>query len=311
MVDQASQVAVAAVTAVVPTHNRPEMMKRAVQSIVDQDYPGLIEIIVVFDACESVLPDVVLPANRTLRALVNERSRGLAGGRNTGILAASHAFVAFLDDDDRWLPEKLGRQMPRFSEHPESILVGTAMIVDDGTRTHERLVPGESLTRSDLLRNRLAGLHSSSFVFRRAALVGELGLVDELLPRSYGEDYDLLLRTAAITPIIVVNHALVSVTWQGQSFFFGQWALYAQALKYLLAKHPDFADDARALARIESQIAFALAADGQRAEGRAWARRSIRHNLRQPKAYLALAIAARLTSADRVTRTVARFGKGI
>ncbi|GAB3122213.1 glycosyltransferase family 2 protein [Glaciibacter psychrotolerans] len=299
------------ITAVVPTHNRPELMKRAVQSILDQSYSGDIEIIVVFDACQLELPDVVIPANRSVRGVLNERSRGLAGGRNTGILAAQHGFVAFLDDDDRWLPHKLERQMPTFDTHPESILVGTAMVVDDGERTHERLVPSEVVTRWDLLHNRLAGLHSSSFVFRRSALLGELGLVDEELPRSYGEDYDLLLRTAAITPVLVVNHALVDVTWQGQSFFFGQWAVYAEALQYLLAKHPDFASSPRAIARIEAQIAFALAASGERAEGARWARKALRHDPRQVKAYLALAIAARLTTADRVARTVQRFGKGI
>lgn len=299
------------VTAIVPTHNRPGLMKRAVQSILDQGYVGDIEVIVVFDACDPVLPLVDLPANRTLRAAVNDRSRGLAGGRNTGILAASHDFVAFLDDDDYWLPEKLDQQMAAFHEHPESILVGTAMVVDDGERTHERLVPSDRVTHRDLLHDRLAGLHSSSFVFRRGAFLGELGLVDEQLPRSYGEDYDILLRAAAIAPVIVVNQALVNVTWQGQSYFFGKWALYAEALQYLLAKHPAFNTSRKAVGRLESQIAFALAASGQRASGIHWARLALSHDPGQVKAYLATAIAFRLTSADRVARTALRFGKGI
>lgn len=299
------------VTAVVPTHNRPELMKRAVQSILDQSYAGEIEILVVFDACDPTLPDVEVPPHRTLRALVNERSRGLAGGRNTGILAASHDFVAFLDDDDCWMPEKLARQMAAFDAHRDAVLVGTAMIVDDGERTHERLVPSETVTHRNLLHNRLAGLHSSSFVFRRDAFLGALGLVDEKLPRSYGEDYDLLLRTAAITPIVVVNEPLVAVTWTGQSFFFGQWAVYAEALQYLLTKHPEFGSSRSAVGRIESQIAFALAASGQRGAGAEWAKRSIGHDPRQVKAYLAIAIALRLVTADRITRAARRFGKGI
>jgi hypothetical protein len=286
-------------------------MKRAVQSVLDQSYEGDIEILVVFDACEPILPDVDLPSNRTLRALVNERSRGLAGGRNTGILAAAHDFVAFLDDDDHWMPEKLARQMAAFDAHEDAILVGTAMIVDDGERTHERLVPSEIVTHRDLLHNRLAGLHSSSFVFRRDAFFGALGLVDEKLPRSYGEDYDMLLRTAAITPIVVVNEPLVGVMWKGQSFFFGQWAVYAEALQFLLAKHPEFGSSRTAVARIESQVAFALAASGQRAAARVWATRSLSHDPRQVKAYLAIAIALRLVTADRIARTVQRFGKGI
>lgn len=185
------------------------------------------------------------------------------------------------------------------------------MVVDDGERTHERLVPSTTVKHSDFIRNRLAGLHSSSFVFRRDRLLGDLGLVDEQLPRSYGEDYDLLLRTSALHPVSVVNRPLVSVTWQGQSFFFGQWDAYAQALQYLLAKHPAFATNPRAIGRIQSQIAFALAASGQRTAARSWARHSLRNDPRQVKAALALAISTGLVTAPQITRVVQRFGKGI
>ena len=102
-----------AVTAVVPTHHRPARMREAVRSIVDQSYEGHIEIIVVFDACEVDLPDLDLPHHRSLRGLPNDRVRGLAGARNSGIVAAQHDFVAFLDDDDRWLPDKLAAWQQR------------------------------------------------------------------------------------------------------------------------------------------------------------------------------------------------------
>jgi len=199
------------VTAVVPTHRRPELMREAVESIIDQDYPGLVEIIVVFDDCPVELPDLRTGPARTLRAVANTRVPGLAGARNSGILAASHDFVAFLDDDDTWLPGKLSAQMPIFEHHAEVRLVGSAMRVDDGRRTHTRLVPSEVVSHDDLVRNRLAGLHSSSFVFRRDALVDEVGLIDEQLPGAYGEDYDVLLTTSALGPIRLVNEPLVSV----------------------------------------------------------------------------------------------------
>ncbi len=304
-------VASPAVTAVVPTHRRPDLMRRAVQSILDQDYPGLIEIVVVFDDCAPELPDVKTGSMRTLHAVVNERVRGLAGARNTGILAASHGFVAFLDDDDAWLPGKLTAQMPLFEEHLDVRLVGSAMQVDDGRQIHARLVPTDVVTRDDLVRNRLAGLHSSSFVFRRDALVDEIGLIDEDLPGAYGEDYDVLLMTAGIAPIRLVNEPLVSVRWQGQSYYFGRWAEYARALAYLLAKHEDIADDPDALARIRSQIAFALAASRQGRASRSLIRDVLRHQPRNLRAWLALAISFRLLSADAVGRLANRFGKGI
>jgi len=300
-----------AVSVVIPTHDRPELMKRAVESVVSQDYDGQVEIIVVFDACAPVLPEVSLDTRHSLVAVVNERTRGLAGARNSGILAASHDYVAFLDDDDYWLQDKLEYQMAAFEQWPDAILVGTAMRVHDGSTTHDRLLPFTLITHDDLVRDRLAALHSSSLLFRRAALLGPLGLIDELLPRSYGEDYDILLRTAQVQPIVVVNLPLVVVSWQGQSYFFGRWSLYAEALQYLLAKHPQFGANRRAVSRIESQVAFALAASGQPAEARTWARRSLGHDALQVKAALAYAISLGLVSSDRVVRVAQRMGRGI
>jgi glycosyltransferase involved in cell wall biosynthesis len=298
------------VTAVVPTHNRPEMMRRAVQSILSQDYPGEIEVVVVFDACPEEAPAVDLPVNRTVRTVSNSRSRGLAGARNTGIDQASHGYIAFLDDDDMWLDGKLAAQMERFEHTPRPVLVGSAMVADDGARKHERLVPLDDVGHADLLRDRMAGLHSSTFVFDTETL-RSIGMVDEHLPGSYGEDYDLLLRTAKAGRIVVVNRPLVSVNWAGQSYFFGRWAAYADGLTYLLEAHPEFSDDRRALGRIQSQIAFARAAAQERRAGRTWALQALRSDPRQIKAWLALAISLRLLSAPFVVRTVQRMGKGI
>jgi GT2 family glycosyltransferase len=298
------------VTAVVPTHKRPEMMKRAVESILTQDYRGPIEVVIVFDACPEEAPDVDLPPDRTVRTTSNRRTRGLAGARNTGIDAASHDYVAFLDDDDYWLPGKLTAQLERFQHADQPVLVGSAMVADDGTRQHERLVPLEVVGHGDLLRDRMAGLHSSTFVFCTETL-RSIGMVDEHLPGSYGEDYDLLLRTAKAGTIAVVNRPLVSVNWSGQSYFFGRWAAYAEGLTYLLSAHPEFAEDQKALGRLQSQIAFARVAAKERAVGRSWAVEALRSNPRQIKAWLALAISLRLLSTGFVVRTVQRMGKGI
>lgn len=299
------------VTAVVPTHQRPALMRRAVQSILDQSYPGHVEVIVVFDATEPELPDFVTGPDREVRAVVNHRVRGLAGARNTGILEAQHDFVAFLDDDDHWMPEKLEAQMAVFASHPEVGLVGSAMEVDDGRTTHARPVPLSLVTHADLVRDRIAGLHSSSFVFRREVLVDLVGMIDEELPGAYGEDYDVLLRTSQLVPIRLVNKPLVSVRWSGQSFFYGKWAQYAEGLIYLLDKHPELRSDRAAYARIGSQIGFALAAAGQRKEARSWLRGTLRVQPLNVRAWLGLLISLRLLSANAVARVANLFGRGI
>ena len=62
------------VTTVVPTHRRPELMRQAVQSVFDQDYPGHIEVLIVFDACAPQLPEIKSSTmtRRSVRAIVNE-----------------------------------------------------------------------------------------------------------------------------------------------------------------------------------------------------------------------------------------------
>lgn len=297
------------VTAVVPTHKRPELMRKAVESILNQDYGGDIEVIVVFDACELQLPDVAIPPGRTLRGLSNERTRGLAGARNTGITNATYDLVAFLDDDDEWLEGKLARQIRLLDRHPNAIMVGTAMVIDQEGRLTVRSVPCNPIRHADLLRDRMGGLPSGSFIYRKAALI-DIGMLDEDLPGSYGEDYDLLLRTAKIASIPIINEPLVRVRWSQDSYFFGRWEQYAISLSYLRNKHT-FASDKRAVGRIDSQIAFAHAAAGNRPDARAVARRSLRSDPRQTKAYLAFLISLRLLSAAVVIRTARRLGKGI
>lgn len=299
------------VSVVVPTHNRPELMRLAVESVLAQRCEVAGEVIIVFDACPIEVPELEVPAGWVVRGIANTRSRGLAGARNSGIEAAQGRHVAFLDDDDEWLPGKLDAQLRRFEAEPDAIIVGTAMVVDDGENRHVRLVPREVLGREDFLRNRNPGLHSSSLMFRREVLQGPLGMIDEELPRSYGEDYDLLLRGAALGVVSVVNEPLVKVLWNGQSYYFGQWAAYAEALQYLLDKHPDFASIPAALGRIEAQIAFALASSGQGKASRSWAWRALRHNPTQIKAALAIAISLRLVSTGAITRVVQRLGRGI
>jgi glycosyltransferase involved in cell wall biosynthesis len=74
---------------VVPTRDRPQLLRASVKAIVDQEYPGAIEVIVVYDQSQ---PDMSLDRGddrRRVRVITNTRSPGLAGARNTGILAAT------------------------------------------------------------------------------------------------------------------------------------------------------------------------------------------------------------------------------
>ena len=102
------------VTAVVTTYDRPDHLRSAVESVREQRYDA-VELVVVDDHSESparaVLSDIDLGALAGHRVVRHETNRGANAARNTGIDAASGEYVAFLDDDDRWRPKKLARQV--------------------------------------------------------------------------------------------------------------------------------------------------------------------------------------------------------
>jgi glycosyltransferase involved in cell wall biosynthesis len=299
------------VSAVIPTKDRPELLTRAVRAVLQQDYPGRIECIVVFDGTEPVLPEVDVPADRTLRVLVNNRTPGLAGNRNTGYLAATGEYVASCDDDDEWLSGKLSAQIAALQARPEASGAASGYLLSYDGRDVERTAPLPELTFDDLLRHRHTEANASTYVLRRAALLGEVGLVDEQLPGSYAEDYDLLLRAARTGPILCVQQPLTRVYVHKSSFFADKWRTIDLALAYLLDKVPEFAGDETGLGRIEGQRAFAKAALGQRREAVRLARRSLRRSWRGKQSWAALVVASGLASPGRVLAAAQRAGYGI
>jgi glycosyltransferase involved in cell wall biosynthesis len=278
---------------------------------VGQDYPGAIEILVVFDQEEPTQPSVPSVAGRTIRRLVNERSPGLAGARNTGILAAAGDLIAFCDDDDEWLPAKLRAQVEALRMNPEAEVAGTGVSIVYGRRSIDRIPPSDAITFDRLLRSRTQEIHPSSIIARRDAVMNFIGLVDEEIPGGYGEDYEWLLRSSRRAPIIAVKDPLVRAHWHPKSFFSDRWPIIIQSIHYLLAKYPEFRRERRGLARLYGRLAFANAALGKRGEARAWAMRTLRLDPRQRRAYLALGVSLHLVSADMLQRFANRSGRGI
>jgi hypothetical protein len=296
------------VTAIVATRDRPAMLARAIASMVGQSYPGELECVIVFDRSSPAPVDVQLPAGRRVRLLTNSRTPGAAGARNTGIAASDGALIAFCDDDDAWDADKLRRQVERLEQAPLGF-------VACGTRVHyadriiARPVPS-SVGLQQLVRKRYPEFVFTTFLLRRDALA-EIGLLDEQIPGSYGEDYDFLLRAARRGPIAAVEQPLVDVFWHQQSFFAQRWQTIADGLGYLLDKHPELAADPLGRARIEGQAAFAQAALANRAAACRASLRALRGNPLERRPYLALAVAAGVIPASSVVRLASRRGRGI
>jgi glycosyltransferase involved in cell wall biosynthesis len=301
------------VSVVVPTHNRPQLLSATVQSILDQRYQGPVEVLVVFDRQDPVPPEVTVPDGRELRLLRNDRTPGPAGAYNVGALEATGEFFALCDDDDEWLPDKLRLQVDSLLRHPEALFGTCGVYLGDGrsmTRNPTRVPDKDVLTVDDLLRLARNELHSSTFIVRRERMIHEVGLVDEEIPGSYGEDYDWLLRAAKVAPVLAVCKPLVRVRWQ-YSYFADRWPTIIEAITYQLERRPELHDRPGNLARLYGRLAFAHAAMGNRQEFQRCARMARKLNWRQARIYLAYLVNYRVVKPRTVLRLAHAVGRGV
>jgi GT2 family glycosyltransferase len=299
------------VDVVVPTRDRPELLRLTIDSVLAQDYSGVVRVVVVFDQSEPDLTLVRADPHRPVLVVSNGRRPGLAGSRNSGILASRGELVAFCDDDDVWLPGKLSAQVTMMRSDPTAAVVSCGIRIDyDGTLV-DRVLPTTTVQLRDLLRDRLTELHPSTFLMRRSAVLEGFGLVDEAVPGSFGEDYEFLLRAARTGPVRTVPEVGVVVRWHKQSYFTSRWETMAQGLSWLLERYPEFASVRAGEARVAGQVAFATAAHGDRRGSLRWVRRTVGRNPLEPRAYLALAVASGVVKPDSIVRRLHDRGRGI
>jgi GT2 family glycosyltransferase len=189
---------------VIPARNAEAFVATAVTSALLQTTPAL-EVIVADDGSTDETTNVV-------RGLTSERVRILEGGpssaaaaRNRAIRASSGSFIAFLDADDVWYPNKLECQARAFAS-PDVVAVGALFRFRIGDRV--RGVRGEMMTaeKHDRVRQaRLMPLTFSSLVVR-CDVLDRVGLLDEEL--QYGEDLEFLARLAQVGDIVVLDAVL-------------------------------------------------------------------------------------------------------
>jgi len=191
------------VSVIIPTYNRRNCITIALNSVVAQSYKDY-EIIVVDDGSTDDTTEVLAPYRGTLRYFYQE-NRGIAGARNRGIREAKGEYIAFLDSDDYWVPEKLARQVACFSENPHYGMVATrCSSISPKGKFRKKNRPGKSgWILLDLFNANF--IRTSSAMITRECLES-VGLFDESLPEC--EEYDLWLRIAAHYPIGFINDPL-------------------------------------------------------------------------------------------------------
>jgi glycosyltransferase involved in cell wall biosynthesis len=293
---------------VLPAHNRPVQLRAALAAVLAQDYPGELRAVVIYDRAE---PDQRLADGDRVRVAVNTRTPGLAGARNTGILSLDTDLVAFCDDDDEWLPGKLRAQVGALRARPGAEFASCGIAVDYAGSWHPRLAGQTEVTHEDLLRSRMVMVHSSTYLARRDALMTGIGLVDETIPGSQNEDWDLALRAARRQPIVNVDEPLVRIVWGASSHYALAWQTKADSLRWMLAHHPELAGSRRGAARVYAQLAFAYACLRQRENACRWAWRALRSNWHERRVPFALAVASGVVPGETILRHLNSRGHGI
>jgi glycosyltransferase involved in cell wall biosynthesis len=292
---------------VIPTHNRPDLMRAALRSVLAQRYPGRLCVVVVFDRAK---PDETLAADgpRPVRVMKNQRTPGLAGARNSGICALDTDLIAFCDDDDVWLPGKLTAQVAAMD--PATEMASCAINVSYRGRATPRLAGKSQVRQADLLHSRMMMLHSSTFLLRRNALLGGLGLVAEDAPGSQNEDWDLLLRAARRHPITHVDTPYATIHW-GSSHFETRFDTKISSLRWMLDRHPELHGSPTGAARVYGQLACWHAAVGDRKAALHWAGRASKSQWSEPRAVIGAAAALGLVKVGTVLSLLHKRGRGL
>jgi len=189
-------------TVIITTYNRARKVEEAIDSVLAQTFDDY-ELIVVDDGSTDETPERL--SQRYSESQINyvyQRNRGKPGARNTGIKLARGEYIAFLDSDDRWKPNKLERQAAFIREHDNvEILYGPVEVIDESGKM---LVEDTHRIRKAFQRQHHRGetyenlidkwvLFSSNLVIKRD-LIERIGGYDEAI--HHLEDVDLYLRVA-------------------------------------------------------------------------------------------------------------------
>jgi glycosyltransferase involved in cell wall biosynthesis len=296
---------------IISTYARPVEVRESIAAVRAQDHPGPIETIVVWDKNEPEWELADDDPHRPVIVLFNDRGNGLPGSRNCGAAAARAPMLGFCDDDDLWLPQKARRQLALLEQTGATVCTtGIEMFTEGGTIP--RRGTDRPLRYADFLRSRQMEACMVTAMVRADAFwdPAQIGPMDEQLPGGYAEDYEWMLRASRHAPIVVDPEPLIRVRWTVQSHFRDQWADWEAALGEVLDRNPEFAGEPRGRARVEGQIAVAIAAQGRRREAFERVRATVGWSWREPRAYVAAAIAAGVP-VELISAALNKRGRGL
>lgn len=201
------------ISVIIPTYKRhPDMLNRAIKSVQTQTYTNL-EIIIVDDSPHDYMDRVLIEnmiyelCDNRVHYIKHEKNLGACAARNTGISNSKGDFIAFLDDDDEWLPTKLEKQILKMANSNTGLVYCKQVIINDTTQneTYDNRKCLSGKVFHSLLKANFIG--STSFVLIRKECFEYVGRFNTDLESA--QDYELWLRIAQDYMIDYVNEHLV------------------------------------------------------------------------------------------------------
>lgn len=273
------------VSVVIPVYNGVSTIGAALESVFRQTYPRY-EVIVIDDGSTDGTEAAVAPWRQRV-TYVQQRNAGAAMARNRGLELARGEYIAFLDADDSWMPEKLARQVAYLESHPEIALVHTDIysLRADGTQsasTRRRLQPTDGPNLPVIFA--YSHVATSSAMLRRSALERVGGLDPTLTP---DEDQDLWIRVAREGGIGLIEEPLSVYRLRPGSYSKADrtqtFAAVLRVLEVAAAEDPEFARAhptlvRKRLALAHHELALMLLRRDERWQARWHWKRAIRLN---------------------------------
>ena len=199
------------VTVVLPTYNRAGLARRAIESVLAQTARAVCDLVVVDDGSTDATPQVVACYADQVR-YVRQSNAGVSAARNTGVRAQPNEFVAFLDSDDVWEPDKVARQLAALRRYPTAVLcAGRVMRLDavDGTELPGTAVSVPTGCATDFAPALFEGnFLGTSTVLARSDILARVGLFRTDL--RICEDYHLWVRIACRGPGVYLDQQLAT-----------------------------------------------------------------------------------------------------
>ena len=195
------------ISVVIPAFNRIAVLRRAIDSVLAQTCPPG-ELIVVDDGSDDSTRELIASCYADTVKYIYQANHGVSHARNTGIKMAKGKWIALLDSDDEWHPEKLQLQLEALTRHPEYEFCHTNEIwIRNGIRVNAMNKHEKSGGYIFVRCLPLCVISPSSALIKKSVF-DRIGFFDEGMPAC--EDYDLWLRYCSASPVLYIETPLIN-----------------------------------------------------------------------------------------------------